>query len=87
MSDPLRIVIRAALAFVFLLALIRLSGKRIVTQGTTFDFVLALILGDMVDDLLWAEVHASEFVVAVLTLVGADILSGRMANQPRPVGR
>ena len=63
-----RIAIRAAFAYVVLLALLRSSGKRTVAQGTPFDFVLALVLGDMVDDLLWAEVSAARFAVCVGTL-------------------
>lgn len=63
-----KIAIRAVFSYLFLLALIRVSGKRTVAQGTVFDFVIALVLGDMIDDLLWAEVPASQFVVAVGTL-------------------
>jgi len=62
------IAIRAVFGYAVLLALLRVSGKRTVAQGTPFDFVLALILGDMIDDLLWAEVPAARFTVAVGTL-------------------
>lgn len=62
------IALRAAFGYAVLLALLRVSGKRTVAQGTPFDFVLALILGDMIDDLLWAEVPAARFTVAVGTL-------------------
>jgi uncharacterized membrane protein YcaP (DUF421 family) len=78
--DPLRIAVRAAFAFVFLLVMVRLSGKHTVKQGTTFDFVLALILGDMIDDLLWAEVSGATFVVAVTALVSADLAAGAAAS-------
>jgi uncharacterized membrane protein YcaP (DUF421 family) len=67
--DPLRIAVRVVFAYVLLLALVRLGGKRTVKQGSPFDFTVALIIGDMVDDLLWAEVNASEFVVAAGVLV------------------
>lgn len=73
--DPLRIAVRCVLAYVFLLALLRLSGKRGVRQATPFDFVLMLILGDMVDDALWAEVPFAQFVVATSTLVLMKLLS------------
>lgn len=63
-----RIAIRALFAFLFLLVLLRTSGKRIVAQGTTSDFVIALVLGDLIDDLLWAEVPAAKFVVGAGTL-------------------
>jgi uncharacterized membrane protein YcaP (DUF421 family) len=66
--DPLRIATRVLFGYVVLLALVRLSGKRTVKHSSPFDFTIALITGDMIDDLLWAEVAASQFVV------GAGIL-------------
>lgn len=67
--DPLRIVLRVGVAYVVLLALVRVSGKRLVKQGSPFDFTVALVVGDLVDDLLWAEVSASLFVAAAGMLV------------------
>ena len=67
--DPLRIAVRCLVAYVFLLTVLRLAGKQTVHQGTTFDFVLALILGDLIDDVLWAEVPVAQFIVATTTLV------------------
>lgn len=64
-----RLIVRAVFGYLFLLGLIRVSGKRTVAQGTVFDFIVALILGDLIDDLLWAEVPAAQFVVAAGTLV------------------
>ena len=82
--DPLRIAIRAAFAFLVLLALVRCSGKRTVKQGSPFDFTVALILGDMVDDLVFAEVAASQFAVACGTLVmvhvTVDLLRFRLGS-------
>jgi uncharacterized membrane protein YcaP (DUF421 family) len=75
----LAIAIRAAAAYFFLLLLVRLSGKRTVLQGTPFDFVVALILGDMIDDMLWAEVSASEFVVATTSLFLAHLVCSHIA--------
>ena len=67
--DPLRIAIRAVFGYIVLLVLVRVSGKRTLKHGSPFDFAVALILGDMVDDLLWAEVAAAQFVVACGVLV------------------
>ena len=67
--DPLRIAVRAVFAYVMLLALVRISGKRTLKHGTAFDFTIALVLGDMIDDLLWAEVSAAKFVTATGVLV------------------
>ncbi len=73
--DPLRIAVRAVFAYVFALALIRATGKRSVSQGDMASFVLAIILGDMFDDALWAEVSMSEFVVGAGTLALAHVLA------------
>jgi uncharacterized membrane protein YcaP (DUF421 family) len=62
--DPLRIAVRALFVYVVLLVFVRLTGKRSVKHGSPVDFTLAVVLGDMVDDLLWAEVGAASFVVA-----------------------
>jgi uncharacterized membrane protein YcaP (DUF421 family) len=73
--DPLRIAVRAAFAYVVLLALVRVSGKRTVKQGNPFDFTIALVLGNMFDDAVWAGVALSRFVVACGTLVAAHVLA------------
>jgi uncharacterized membrane protein YcaP (DUF421 family) len=70
-----KILPRVIFAYIFILILLRLSGKREVARATGFDFVLALILGDLFDDLFWAEVSASQFVVAAGTLVFLQVLT------------
>jgi uncharacterized membrane protein YcaP (DUF421 family) len=67
--DLLHIAARVLFAYVVLLALVRVSGKRLLKHATPLDFVVALILGDMMDDLMWGEVDASVFVVAVGVLM------------------
>jgi uncharacterized membrane protein YcaP (DUF421 family) len=67
--DPLRIAVRCLIAYVYLLVVMRLAGKRVIRQAHPFDFVLALIVGDLVDDALWSEVPIAQFVVATATLV------------------
>jgi uncharacterized membrane protein YcaP (DUF421 family) len=81
--DPLRVAVRAAFAFVFTVAVIRLSGKRTVKQGDATSFVVALIIGDMFDDLFWAEVPAAQFVVGVGTLVVAHMVNTIAAASSR----
>jgi uncharacterized membrane protein YcaP (DUF421 family) len=67
--DPLRIAARCLVVFIFLLTVLRISGKRTIRHGSAFDFVLALIIGDLVDDAIWGEVPLSQFVVASATLL------------------
>lgn len=67
--DPLRLAARVVFAYVTLLVLVRVGGKRVVKHASAFEFTLSLILGDMVDDLLWGDVDASAFVVGVGVLL------------------
>src|SRR5688500_5396918 len=69
----LPLIIRAGSAYAFLLLLIRVSGKRTVRQGTPLDFIVALILGDMVDNFLWAEVSAGQFITATVAVLACHI--------------
>jgi len=71
-----RILVRAVFAYVFALAVMRIAGKRMVSHADVSSFVLVIIIGDMFDDLLWAEVPASQFVVGVGTLVLAHLCNG-----------
>ena len=81
MVDPLRIVFRVLFAYVVLLVFVRLSGKRGVKHANVFDFTVAIVLGDLIDDMLWAEVAASQFVVAsgvlMIVHVALDLLRFR----------
>ena len=72
--DPLRLVVRTAFAFAFIFVLLRISGERTVKQGDTTSFVVALVIGDMFDDLIWAEIAALQFVISVGTLVFLHLL-------------
>ena len=71
--DPLRILTRVVFAYIVLLVLMRLSGKRAVRQSNAFDFTLALILGDLIDDAVWAEVAVAQFVAATSVLMIAHL--------------
>lgn len=78
-----RIAIRALAAYVYLLVVTRAAGKRLVSQATPFDFVLALIVGDMIDDALWAEVSMAKFAVGVGALFACDAVTKLIAFRSR----
>jgi uncharacterized membrane protein YcaP (DUF421 family) len=67
--DPMRIAARAVFVFFVFQALFRVSGKRTVKQGDLASFALTIVIGDLFDDALWAEVPLSEFVVAAAVLL------------------
>ena len=73
--DLWRIAVRALVAYVYLLASTRLSGKRVISQATPFDFVVALIVGDLVDDAMWAEVSMAKFAAGSASIFVCDAIA------------
>jgi uncharacterized membrane protein YcaP (DUF421 family) len=70
-----RLVLRTLFTYLVLHQLFRYAGKRTVAsiggvgRQSGIELMLALLVGDLIDDFLWAEVPASQFVVAAGTLV------------------
>jgi uncharacterized membrane protein YcaP (DUF421 family) len=64
----IQIGLRAVLGYVFLLALIRVSGKRLISEATGMEFVLAIIIGDLVDDAIFATTPFAQLIAAAGTL-------------------
>jgi len=67
--DLWRVAVRAFVAYVYLLVMTRASGKRVISQATPFDLMVSLIVGDLIDDALWAEVSMAKFGAAAGTIV------------------
>lgn len=70
-----RIAVRALLAYIYLVITTRASGKSTVGQATPFDFLVSLIIGDLIDDALWAEVSLAQFGAAVGGVMACDVLT------------
>jgi len=67
-------VLRAFAVYAFLLVIFRISGKRTLSQVTTFDFVLLLIIAESTQQaLLGQDFSLTNFVLVVVTLLGIDI--------------
>ena len=68
-------VIRPALVYLFVLVLLRLTGKRTLAQITTFDFVLLLIISEATQQALIGEDNSMiNCAIVVSTLIGLNIL-------------
>ena len=81
-------VIRATLAYVFLLILLRLAGKRTLAQVTTFDFVLLLIISEATQQaLVDGDNSMINAGVLVTTLVGLNILMSVLKQRYKAVAR
>jgi uncharacterized membrane protein YcaP (DUF421 family) len=67
-------VLRGAAIYLFLLLLFRIAGKRSLSQITTFDFVLLLIIAEATQQgLLGNDFSVTNAVLVIVTLVGLDI--------------
>jgi uncharacterized membrane protein YcaP (DUF421 family) len=69
MDDLLGIAVRISISYVFILCLLRLAGKRSIGELTSLDFVVTLIIGDLFDDIFWAEVPLSQGFTAISTII------------------
>jgi uncharacterized membrane protein YcaP (DUF421 family) len=81
-------VIRPALVYLFLLLLLRLTGKRTLAQITTFDFVLLLIISEATQQALIGEDNSMiNAAVVVGTLIGLNILMSLLKQRSRFMDR
>lgn len=67
-------VIRAAAIYFVLLIIFRLAGKRTLSETTTFDFVLLLIVSEAVQQaMIDNDSSMTNAILIVVTLVGLDV--------------
>lgn len=69
MEDFIGIALRISFTYVYVLALLRFTGKRSIDSLSPLDFLVALILGDLFDDIFWAEVPLAQGVVAITSVL------------------
>ena len=88
-----RLIVRTVFGYLVLHQLFRHAGKRTVTNvgsagnRSGIDLMLALLVGDLIDDLLWAEVPASQFVAAAGTLVLVHVALALLRSRSDPLWR
>ena len=68
------IILRVSVMYVYALALVRVAGKQTLGQLTGMDFVVTLVIGDLFDDIFWAEVPIVQGMVAFAIIVIAHML-------------
>jgi len=68
-------VLRALAVFIFLLLVFRIAGRRTLTEMTSFDFVLLLIISEATQNaMIGNDYSVTNGFLVILTLVGVDIL-------------
>ena len=84
-------VLRAAAVYLFVLVVFRISGKRSMSQITTFDFILLLIIGEATQQaLLGDDFSVANACVTIATLMTRELgfskAEGRWPSFGRVVG-
>ena len=64
--------LRAVAVYVLMLATIRLLGKRTVGNFTAFDLLVALMLGEVVDEIIYGDVGMAQGLVAIAVIAAAQ---------------
>ena len=59
---------RAAAVYGLMLIVVRVLGKRTVGNFSAFDLIVALMLGEVVDEIIYADVRFIQGTVAIVTL-------------------
>jgi uncharacterized membrane protein YcaP (DUF421 family) len=67
-QELLMTALRAVAIYVLMLVVIRLLGKRTVGNFTAFDLLVALMLGEVVDEIIYGDVTFAQGTVAIVVL-------------------
>jgi uncharacterized membrane protein YcaP (DUF421 family) len=70
---------RGLLVYVLMLVVIRLLGKRTVGNFTAFDLLVALMLGEVVDEIIYGDVTIAQGVTAILVVALAKYATAWLA--------
>ena len=81
-------VLRSAAVYLFVLVVFRISGKRSMSQITTFDFILLLIIGEATQQaLLGDDFSIINAWVAIGTLITLELAFSKAENRWPSFGR
>jgi uncharacterized membrane protein YcaP (DUF421 family) len=60
--------LRATLVYFFLLLVVRVLGKREIGNTSAFDLIVALILGEVVDEIIYGDVTILQGMIAIVVV-------------------
>ena len=85
--DLTGIIFRVSVMYLYALALVRISGKQTLGQLTAMDFIVTLIIGDLFDNVFWAEVPVMEGMVAMAVVVVLHMLVTFVTSRNKSIYR
>lgn len=81
-ADLIAVLVSATLAYVWLVALLRISGKRTLAQLNAFDFIVTVALGSVLASVALSEsVSWTEGALALAVLAGLQFASAWAATR------
>jgi len=81
-------VLRAAAIYLILLVLFRVAGRRTLSEMTSFDFVLLLVIGEATQQaLLGEDFSLINAVLVIVTLIMLDVLISWVTQRSRIAGK
>jgi uncharacterized membrane protein YcaP (DUF421 family) len=69
MEDLIGIAVRVSVMYVYALLILRLAGKRSIANLSALDLIVGLVIGDMFDDVIWAEIPLAQGMLGMTTFV------------------
>jgi uncharacterized membrane protein YcaP (DUF421 family) len=79
--------LRAVGVYVLMLVVIRLLGKRAVGNFTAFDLLVALMLGEVVDEIIFGDVTFLQGGLAIVIIAGAEYATSWLGFRHRRIHR
>jgi uncharacterized membrane protein YcaP (DUF421 family) len=75
--------LRAVGVYVLMLTVIRATGKRTIGNFTAFDLLVALMLGDLVDEIIYGDVTFVHGALAIVVVAGMKSLTAFLSYSSR----
>ncbi|HET7898396.1 MAG TPA: YetF domain-containing protein [Flavisolibacter sp.] len=84
----MNLIIRGLAVYFFILLIFRIAGKKSLSESTTFDLVLLLIISEVTQQALVGEDFSiSASFLLIMTLVGTDVLISWLKFHWKPLGK
>lgn len=83
----MNLIIRGLAVYFFILIIFRIAGKKSLSDATTFDLVLLLIISEVTQQGLIGEDYSlTAAFVLIVTLIGTDVLISWLKFKWKPIG-
>jgi uncharacterized membrane protein YcaP (DUF421 family) len=78
--------LRGVLVYALMLVVIRVMGKRTVGNFTAFDLLVALMLGEVVDEIIYGDVTMAQGVTAIVVVAAARYVTAWLTYMNHKLG-